>query len=51
LADVEKVDQTFELVFRKLWAEHEAFYGEAIQEELYSIGLHNIICIDQSLSL
>jgi hypothetical protein len=47
---MEKMDQTLELVLGKLWAQNEAFQGETIQEKFYSVGLNNIIGIDQCLA-
>ena len=46
LANMEKVDQTFELIFWELWIQNKAFQVETIEEEFDSISLNYIISVD-----
>ena len=50
LPDVEEVNQTFELVFGELGAQHEGFQAKAIQEKFDSVRLDDVIRIDQGLA-
>lgn len=50
LSNVEKVDETLELILRQFRAQHEALQGKSIQEELYAICLDYVIGVYHCLA-